>query len=759
MFIYVQNKTKQKYIIINQKQTKIELMTTNASSNTNTSVKNIAILSTKGGGNRHVGEACASALKTKFPNAKIIHQHEGDKLMPGIGSTGVKLYNWLMAYGWFRTIKILTWMGEQFLPLGNSSRKRLCAEWIQKQHNEHGTIDLIVSVTPMINGPLLAAAHKREIPVMIVAADFNNRLYCKGINPDHHGHRYVIPFMTQEVINSLDRRLNIHKIYPAGYPVRPEFHKVYSTDKKVEFRNELHIDQQQPVIPIMMGASGSNSLHTYAKKIIQCYDKKLIKTKAHYVLFCGRSTNSINQLSTLFKKNDFTEDKHGIFYKDELRFSVLGFTKEVYKYLAISDGMITKPGPASISEALCQKVPLLVDMHAGAIEWEKLNKDHVEQHGFGHAIMNLNALPKLLNEVLNPEENAKMRCCIDAFRNNHPEFSKTTETLGTVAKELITPIYTKTHEKLTQIVPKGKSFSRHLMELTTKIMSVIGAIFYLPIDMMFRPIVRRSFFSSFHTNKTLMKKRRRELIVNRNALPIESVFSPKSNRMIDALLLKSTSNTPTGNVVIYVLSKHYQTFHPNNFEPLQKLGADIVLFNPTKNTMVTMQEDLIALVAHLRQKNPNQKIMLNGHSIGGHVALSAACELQDKGHNDISVLADRGYADGYALSKNITFGISRVMKTYIKTHFDLNPTKKLPHFKGEILFTSPEQGKDFMTHSSKINLIKDAYNAYNQGLKETQHNHYIRMEKATHWSSWDTSTEARIHQYMRKLKILNDNTT
>ena len=54
--------------------------------------------------------------------------------------------------------------------------------------------------------------------------------------------------------------------------------------------------------------------------------------------------------------------------------------------MAISDVIITKPGPGSIAEALESNVPMILDQTCGTIWWEEMNVSFVVSHGFGESL-------------------------------------------------------------------------------------------------------------------------------------------------------------------------------------------------------------------------------------------------------------------------------------------------------------------------------------------------------------------------------------
>ena len=65
------------------------------------------------------------------------------------------------------------------------------------------------------------------------------------------------------------------------------------------------------------------------------------------------------------------------------RFHVVGFTQEVPLFMHLSDFIIGKPGPGSISEALAMNLPVIVERNAWTLPQERFNTDGCLKKGLG----------------------------------------------------------------------------------------------------------------------------------------------------------------------------------------------------------------------------------------------------------------------------------------------------------------------------------------------------------------------------------------
>jgi UDP-N-acetylglucosamine:LPS N-acetylglucosamine transferase len=63
--------------------------------------------------------------------------------------------------------------------------------------------------------------------------------------------------------------------------------------------------------------------------------------------------------------------------------AVLGFTREVRRYLQLGDFFIGKPGPGSLSEAVHVGLPVITFRNAWTMPQERYNAEWVREHGLG----------------------------------------------------------------------------------------------------------------------------------------------------------------------------------------------------------------------------------------------------------------------------------------------------------------------------------------------------------------------------------------
>jgi UDP-N-acetylglucosamine:LPS N-acetylglucosamine transferase len=139
--------------------------------------------------------------------------------------------------------------------------------------------------------------------------------------------------------------------------IRPDFYRTLPIDRRAE-RLKLQLDPDRPTGIVMFGGHGSQVMRRIAKRLD---DTQLI-------LVCG----------------------HNSALADELRGSssrapraVIGFSAQIRYFMQLSDFFIGKPGPGSISEAIQQRLPVIVVRNAWTMPQERYNAQWVEENNAG----------------------------------------------------------------------------------------------------------------------------------------------------------------------------------------------------------------------------------------------------------------------------------------------------------------------------------------------------------------------------------------
>ena len=220
-----------------------------------------------------------------------------------------------------------------------------------------------------------------KIPVLTFATEPHNiSAYWADPQADH----IVVP--SEEVRRDL-LRLGIpsNKITIIGYPVRQAFLNV---PDKAKARMRLTLEHRFTCL-VSFGGEG---LGGNPRKLIRTLLSSDVPLQI--VVITGRNRGLKGQLQKLHPESD--------------RFRIEGFVNDMAEYLAASDLIIGKGGPASVYEALAVGRPVLVTSYVGLNERAVVR--FIEHQGLGHHVKSPAALlekvrhyasnPALLQEVV-----------------------------------------------------------------------------------------------------------------------------------------------------------------------------------------------------------------------------------------------------------------------------------------------------------------------------------------------------------------------
>ncbi|MGK0182003.1 MAG: UDP-N-acetylglucosamine:LPS N-acetylglucosamine transferase [Halioglobus sp.] len=391
----------------------------------------VLVFSSKGGGNRVVGKAIGRVIEEKF--GALVQHPDVDKLWPDPFSTltggrfdAINFYNYLLKNGQMNTLNAVTAVGKVAMQMRFKGTVEKIKTLIQREK-----VGLLVSSTPFIGPILLKAAQEKNIPVLIVSADFDNSLYSFNW-PDEEKlppYRYAIPYTCDEILETVNPSVDFEKVVCTGYPLRQEFLKSYSVEEIVEFRKEIGVVPNQKLVLLMLGSCGGASIKRYTKSIIRSFQKREIQQPIYLAVVCGRNQKMPQKISKLAKKQGLScmsklehPDIISSFRTNNsgLTVSTVGFTADVYKFMAVAGQgglMVTKPGPGSLAEGINMTVPVLVDNVKKQIPWESMNPALVEKYSLGKQVTDYSKVGIQINTLLKPVINDGFKEDIELFKS------------------------------------------------------------------------------------------------------------------------------------------------------------------------------------------------------------------------------------------------------------------------------------------------------------------------------------------------------
>jgi UDP-N-acetylglucosamine:LPS N-acetylglucosamine transferase len=271
-------------------------------------------------------------------------------------TTGMKpeqYYNARLARGWTlglgQELKVLQ-------ALIRLSHKSLTAQL--QRYWQRTQPDLVVSLVPNFNRAMYQALGlaRPDAPYVTILTDF----------ADSPPHFWIEPNQAQHLICGTAKA--VEQARAAGYEeavihatsgmiIRPDFYRDLHIDQRAE-RRKLQLDPDRPTGIVMFGGHGSKAMRRIAKRLD---DTQLI-------LVCGHNSALADELRAMSSRAPRV---------------VVGFSSQIRYFMQLSDFFIGKPGPGSISEAIQQRLPVIVVRNAWTMPQERYNTDWVQEHDAG----------------------------------------------------------------------------------------------------------------------------------------------------------------------------------------------------------------------------------------------------------------------------------------------------------------------------------------------------------------------------------------
>ncbi len=345
------------------------------------SLKKCVILSSEGGGGHKAAtEAIRAHLRQKNMEAVVFYPIGEQKIF---GFSGESFYNFLLTHNY---IRVINWLGCFLAPLlfrvREEKTKAIITKCLQKENP-----DLLVSVIPYINYPASEAARVKKIPFLLITTDNDLTHWVDRLDKMTHpnvritiGHNR---FSTRGLLE--DKGISADGIQAIGLPLRSTFE--VSVDKK-ELLAKHGVPPKSSVVLIMMGAVGAEITYQYVKELAD------FSNNFHLIVCTGRNASLAKRLETLP-------------LADGNSMKIVPFTNEIHELMAICDLVITKAGSISVTEAMAQQLPIILDRTSTPLKWERANIEIVEENEIGKAVYSIKELTNRVAELLNNRKQIK----------------------------------------------------------------------------------------------------------------------------------------------------------------------------------------------------------------------------------------------------------------------------------------------------------------------------------------------------------------
>jgi UDP-N-acetylglucosamine:LPS N-acetylglucosamine transferase len=184
----------------------------------------------------------------------------------------------------------------------------------------------------------------------------------------------------------------IHRV--SGMILNPRFYEIapLGAQQRKEAREALGFNSDLPVGLVLFGGQGAAVMLDIAASLP---DRQL-------VLVCGKNEKLFAKLKALPHRAPMV---------------VEGFTKEVPRYMQLADYFIGKPGPASISEAVAMRLPVIVECNAWTLPQERYNPIWIREQGIGVVLPHFRGIARAVEEMLEPSAFARFRAATERLHN------------------------------------------------------------------------------------------------------------------------------------------------------------------------------------------------------------------------------------------------------------------------------------------------------------------------------------------------------
>jgi hypothetical protein len=342
-----------------------------------------------GGGHRNAAVALQAVLAQQqrpWQVELVQFQELTDKLDVLRRLTGIRIqeqYNVLLQNGWTLGAVYLLRILQATIRLFHGPLVRLLEDfWRTKP------ADLLVSVIPHFNREIYESWNKvypgRPFVTLITdLADFPPRFW-------------IEPIPEQYVIGGTERAVqqakalghdDAHVFATSGMILRPDFYVPDSVDP-VALRAELGLKPDLPTAIVLFGGHGSKVMYDITEQL------DAAGLPLQLILICGRNEELAAKLRSR---------------KWRMPVNVIGFTKEVHKWMRAADFLIGKPGPGSIAEAMVRKLPVLIECNAWTLPQERFNTEWVVEKRVGIVLKSFRDVAAGVRQMLEPATLAEFR--------------------------------------------------------------------------------------------------------------------------------------------------------------------------------------------------------------------------------------------------------------------------------------------------------------------------------------------------------------
>jgi UDP-N-acetylglucosamine:LPS N-acetylglucosamine transferase len=330
-----------------------------------------------GGGHRSAANAISRCLEREYPDLYDLELAEVSYTIGPfgrlLGATYAGLYNVALQTGnyWLEPwiFGALSQSRDILMPMGLPHFRKY-----MKERSPDMLVTLIHGSHEVTHAMMQKDGH---IPNMTVVTD------AATIRPS-----WVHPYCDQVIVSTDEARqacLNLgitpERIDVLGHPIDPRFAR--PSPPVAELRQRFGLREDRFTMMIMMGGTGGKNIYRFSRLLQEA------ELPVQIVACCGSDKRLLAQVEQLAQASDRVPIK------------ALGFSDEIPDLMALSDLIITKPGPGTIMEAMAKDLPMIIDDTNYTMWQEKGNLDYVRKHNLGRIIVDPSELLPVVRTLMN----------------------------------------------------------------------------------------------------------------------------------------------------------------------------------------------------------------------------------------------------------------------------------------------------------------------------------------------------------------------
>jgi Glycosyltransferase family 28 C-terminal domain len=348
-----------------------------------------------GGGHRNAAVALQTVLAQQhrpWQVELVQFQELTDRLDVLRRLTGIRIqeqYNVILQNGWTLGATSLLRILQATIRIFHKPLVRLLEEFWRKN-----PADLLVSVIPHFNREIYESWNnvcpgRPFVTIITDLADFPPHFW---IEPpvSGKGGQYIIAG-TQRAVEQAKAigHDDAHIFATSGMILRPDFYVPDNSDP-LALRAELGLQPNLPTAIVLFGGHGSKVMFDITERL------DAAGLPVQLILICGRNEALAAKLRAR---------------KWRMPVNVIGFTKEIHKWMRAADFLIGKPGPGSIAEAMVRKLPVLIECNSWTLPQERYNAEWVLEKRVGIVLKSFKEVAEGVRQILEP-------ATLTEFRNN-----------------------------------------------------------------------------------------------------------------------------------------------------------------------------------------------------------------------------------------------------------------------------------------------------------------------------------------------------